>query len=349
MKRTVFALLSLLFVVGCSDKRTLYVYNWSDYIDEGIVRVFERENDCNVVIDSFDDNESMLAKLMAGATGYDVIFPSSYMIPTLVKHNLISALDTNLLPNVIANIDRKYDSTFHSDILKYSVPYAFSATGIAYRKDVFSITNDSEKSWEVLKNPIFQGRVCMLNDIREMIGIGLHMNGCSVNTKNRKEVSRAITYAKGLKKYTRKLDNTQYRVGLVSGEFYVAIGYTSDILQVKEENPDAPIDFFIPKEGSNCCWDEIAITSGGDRELAHKFIDFLYVPENAARNMKYVCSTVPNTGMWSFVEEDDRTNVWLNVSQKELDKLELIKDVGDDLKIYTEAWDKFISDKEYAE
>lgn len=346
MKRITFSILAMLIAAGCSEKRTLYVYNWSDYIDEELVRQFEDENDCKVVVDSFDDNESMLAKLMAGATGYDIIFPSSYMIPTLIKNNLVAPLDTNLLPNVIANIDCKYKSTFHSDTMVYSVPYAFSATGIAYRKDVFNLTNDSEMSWEILKSPVSQSRVCMLNDMREMIGIGLHMNGYSINTKNRKEVEKGLSYSKELKKYARKLDNTQYRVGLASGEFYIAIGYTSDILQVMEENPDSPIGFFIPKEGSNCCWDEFAITSRADIELAHKFIDFFYVPENAARNMKYICATVPNRGIWNYVGESEMTNALLNVNKATLDKLELIEDVGDSIEIYIDAWDKFISDKE---
>lgn len=338
------AVASLMLCFGCSEKRTLYVYNWSDYIDEELVAQFERENECSVVIDAFDDNETMLAKLMAGATGYDVIFPSSYMIETLVNHGLIGSLDTNLLPNVVANIDHKYDKVFHDRVLTFSVPYAFSVTGIAYRSDKYRPT-DAELSWDLLVNPAFENRVSLLNDIREMLGIGLKKNGNSVNSKNENELSDAVAYIKKLKNRAKKLDNVQYRISLVNGEFYVAVGYVCDILQVKNENPCSPISFFVPKEGSTCCWDEMAVTSGANRELAHKFIDFLYRPDVAAKNVSYVCAPMPNDGMMAVVGDAVREDPWINIREDVLSKLELVLDVGEAMPMYTKAWDEFISFK----
>lgn len=123
----------LLALLGCKEeKQNLYVYTWADYIDPELIQQFEKENDCRVVIDTFDCNESMLAKIMAGAKGYDILMPTEYIMPLLVDKDLIEPIDTNLLQNVIANFDKKFESEWS---LKWNVPYAFSCTGILWRKD----------------------------------------------------------------------------------------------------------------------------------------------------------------------------------------------------------------------
>jgi len=336
-----------LVFIGCGGERqrTLFVCNWSDYVDPEVVQGFEREYGCRVVIDAMDDNETMLAKMLAGATGYDVVFPSSYIVPVMVGHGLLGELDTNLLPNVTANLDYgRYGKVFSGGVLKWSVPYSLSATGIAYRRDVYEVKGDGDRRWNLLTYPVFRGRVCILNDMREVLGVGLIKRGYSPNTKSAKGLGRALEYAKDLKRHASKMDSVQYRVGLVSGETLAAMAYSCDVLQVLSENPESPISFFIPEEGSTCCWDEMVVTRNADRELAHAFIDYLYRPEVAARNLGYVNGTVPNVGMWEYAEESMRTNEWYRLSEDNLRRLHLIEDVGDAMGEYVKAWDAFMAE-----
>ena len=332
------------------DKPVLHVYNWSDYIDPELVHKFEAANNCSVVIDTFDDNETMLAKMLAGATGYDVIFPSSYIIPVLRRNGLIQSLDIEKLPNVKANFDDKFTSALHEDSMKYSVPYAFSVTGIAYRKDKFEELNKETIAepygWDFLLKKWCENRISILQDIREMLGIGLKQYGFSNNSASEEELAKACDFALMLKNVSRRMDNAEYRVGLANTTFYAAIGYNCDVLQVQQENPETPIEFFVPSNGSNCCWDEMCITATSKHiDLAHKFIDFLYDGEIAAQNIDYVCTIQPNKAMWEFLDEEKKSNPLINIPQETLNRLELIKDVGDNIAIFNKWWDKFMSTK----
>jgi len=335
------SLACLALLCGCGEEKvTLHIFNWSDYIDESLIAKFEQENDCKIVQDVFDDNETMLAKLLAGASGYDIVFPSSYIIPVMVRNDLIQPLNMDLLPNVKENFDEKYLSLKHEYMMKYSVPYAFSMTGIAYRKDKVS---DQEKidSWDALKHPAFEGRVSLLHDIREMMGVGLKMTGHSVNSKDPKEIDEALNYILGLKRHARKLDNLMYKSALVNGEFFISLGYNSDVLQIMQENPAVDLKFFIPKEGSTCCWDEMVITNNAKTELAHKFINFLYDAEHAAINMPYVAAIMPNKGMWKYLDSEISKNELYYPNAETLQRLELIMDLGDKISLYNKAWDVF--------
>lgn len=332
------------FTRNVEEIETLHVYTWSDYIEPEVVHQFEEQNNCKICIDTFADNESMLAKLMSGANGYDVIFPSSYIVPVMVRNKLVDKLDLSQLSNVVANLDKKFSPHFHKDTLVYSVPYAFSVTGLAYRNDKVD-KGQLKQSWDDLKHPMFSKRVSLLRDVREMFGIGLRMNHCSVNSTDPNELDIALKYIKSLKKYVSKLDNEMYRTAIVNGELHACIGYSSDVLQIMfDSDVGDTVSFYIPDEGSTCCWDEMVVASSSTKkELAHKFIDFLYNGKVAAQNMSYICSAVPNNSMWDHLDEKYRNNYLINLSTQVLNKVQLIKDIGSAVQQYNDRWDKFMS------
>lgn len=337
--KAITATLMMCLAFGCKDaKQTLYVYTWADYIDPDVIAKFETVHDCHVEIDTFDSNEAALAKLLAGANNYDVMFPTSYVIPTMRRNGLLSEIDANKLPNVMKNFDSKYQKFISNEGFKWSIPYAFGMTGIAWRSDKLHF--DDELSWHVLDEGDGK-RICLLDDMREMFGIALKLNGFSVNSTNKVELEKAVNAAIKWKANAMKLDNTQYRTGLVSGEMYVAIGYNSDVLQIKDENPSAHIEFKIPKEGSTCCFDEMVILKNGKSDLSHKFIDFLYDAEVAAQNCKYICSAMPNVAMKAHMEKEDLENELMFPSEDILKRLELTDEIDEALPMWNEFWDKF--------
>lgn len=332
---------------GCTQEKTvLHVYNWEDYINPELIEQFENENNCKVYVTTFDSNESMLSKLLVGVTGYDIIFPSSYVIPLLIENNLIQKIDITLLPNVTNNFDNTYLKFINDPNMTYSVPYAFSMTGLAYLKNKMPKNFIHHDSMEIIKDPAFKGRICLLNDMREIIGIALKHNGYSLNSTNCVELEKALNTAIEWKKHVVKLDNEQYKTGLASGEFLCVMGYNSDILQIMEENNEKDLYFFIPENGSSCCFDEMVIPKGAKNvALAHKFINFLYDAKNAAKNINYIYTILPNKGMIPLLDNELRQNQLIFPPQKFLDRLELINHLGDGLQLYSQYWDKFKSTK----
>lgn len=331
------------FCLGCTeDKTTLHVYNWEDYIDPELIAKFEAENNCHVSITTFDSNEGMIAKLLAGATGYDVMFPSSYAIPTLINNNLIQKLDFSMLSNVVRNFDAAYAKFMLDDKMTYSVPYAFSMTGLAYYKNRMPKEFSHKDSMDIIADDAFKGRVCILNDMREILGIALKHNGFSLNSTNAAKLAAATATAISWKKHVVKLDNEQYKTGLASGEFLCVMGYNSDILQVMEEDKSAEICFFIPEKGSACCFDEMVISKDSANViLAHKFIDFIYDAKNAAQNMNYIYTIIPNKAMATLLSDEVKKNPLIFPSAEVLNRLELLNYLGESLELYTECWDKF--------
>lgn len=128
-------LASILSLCGCNEKRTLYVYNWSDYISPDLIESFQEKYDCKVVIDTFDSNEMLYAKLKACGSGYDLVFPSSYQVDMLVREGLLEKLDHEKIPTVIANFDHDYDDKVLDKSLTYSIPYVVTYTGLLCAKD----------------------------------------------------------------------------------------------------------------------------------------------------------------------------------------------------------------------
>ena len=323
---------------GCEDKNTLYVYTWSDYISPALIEKFEKDNNCKVEISTFDCNEGMYAKLIAGATGYDVIMPTEYVMNQLINADLIDAVDTNLLPNVVKNIDMKFASKW---TLKYDVPYAFSCTGILWRKD--KCPSDLEfKDWNDMFDSRLQGRICMMNDIREVLGIALKMNGNSVNSTNEIEISKATKLAKSWKAACTKMDNESYRSGIPAGEFYVAMAYNSDAIQlVADDDLGADLGYFVPTNGTTSSVDVFCVMKDSQHKaLAHKFIDMFYELDNAVDNAEYNGVPMPIIGLFDALSDKYKAIPMMKVTDDLKKKCEDIQDVGESLNLYSAAWDK---------
>jgi spermidine/putrescine transport system substrate-binding protein len=327
---------SMFIISGCKDKPKLHVYTWADYIDPDLIQKFEQENNCKVEIDTFDSNETLFAKLMAGASGYDIIMPTEYFIPTLIDANLIEKLDTNKLSNVSKNFDEKYKSKWS---FIYDIPYAFSCTGILYRKD--KCPDDLKfLDWNDLLDPRLKGRVCIMNDIREILGLALKMNGYSVNSKSYAELSEAVIIARRWKAACSKMDSEAYRIGIPSAEFSAAMAYNSDAIQLIAEGNDY-VEFSIPTNGTTSSVDTFCITkSAKNKELAYKFIDMCYSMSNAVRNSEYIGAPMPVKGLFEALSDKYKNISIMNVTDELKNKCEDIQDIGNDLDMYSKAWDR---------
>lgn len=331
-----FAVLAGVFISGCGpSKPVLNVYMWSDYIDMDLVKEFEKENNCRVVIDIFDSNEFMYSKLKAGGTGYDVILPTSYMAKVMFDQNMLSKLDLSKIPNS-KYINKKVLSDLAIDKkMEYSIPYMLGYTCVAYNKEK---VGDLPASWDVFSNEKFAGKMTMLNDHREAIGAALFYLGKSMNSVNEQDLAKAKEILLKWKKNLAKFDNELYKVGIQSGEFLIVQGYSGDLFQVLAESPN--LAYMCPKEGiSMSCDDWVIPVTAKNKELAYKFLNFICEPKNAAKNMEFTCYSAPIPEAKKYVSEENKNHPGMFISDDLYKRGELIRDLGDDNAKFNTLWD----------
>jgi spermidine/putrescine transport system substrate-binding protein len=322
---------------GCGQPapRTLHVYTWADYIAPEVVQRFERENRCRVVIDTFDSNEAMYAKLKAGASGYDVVTPSSYFVAIMAQQGMLLPLDHAQLPN-LANVDTAYLKIALDPGMEHSVPYMLTNTGFAYLKDK---VKGVEPTWAVFDRTDLKGRMTMLDDMRETIGAALKFLGYSLNTTDDAELARARDVVIRWKRNLAKFENEQYKSGIASGEFLLVHGYSGDLLTAQTENPE--VTFVAPREGlSVACDDLVILKDAAAPGLAHRFINFLHDPGVAATNSQAILYLCPNTGAYARLPASFMDNPAVKLDPAVQAKCEVIRDLGPDNAKYTKVWDE---------
>ncbi len=340
VKTLIGAALALGILAGCGpSKPELHIYTWSDYVDEDVKSKFEEENNCKVVIDTFDSNEAMYAKLQAGSTGYDIITPSSYQIPLMAKNKMIIPLDHSKIPNVKKNFDAAFANSILDPSFTYNAPYMVTYTGIAYRKD--KIAKDVPvDSWKIYETAALKGRMSLLSDMRETIGAALKSLGYSLNSEKKEELDKAVEVVLKWKKNIAKFDNEQYKTAVAAGEWFVGHGYSSDVTQIMLE--DDKVGFSLPKEGFTIAFDEMVIAADApQKELAHKFIDFMYRPEMAKANMESVCAPMPVKAALEALKPELKALIVKDADT--IKRGEVLRDFDDKPEVrrmYIEAWDK---------
>ncbi len=342
MRKIVLAALAAAAAFSACGKAepTLHIYTWADYFKPDIVRRFEAVRSCRVVIDTFDSNEAMYAKIKAGASGYDLLTPSSYMVSLMQAQGMLRPIDRALVPNLV-HVDPEYLKIAVDRTMDHSVPYMISNTGIAYLR---SRVADFVPSWAMFGRADLRGRMTLLNDMRETIGAGLKFLGHSLNTTNERELEAARDVILGWRANIAKFENEQYKTGLASGEFLLVQGYSGDILQVRKENPD--IAFALPVEGAALSVDDLVIpVTAMEAGLAHAFIDFLHDPAVAAENTAFLGYLCPNREGYGLLPPELRNDPAVFIDPELRAKSEVIMDLGAANALYVRIWDEIKSAK----
>ena len=325
----------------------LHIYTWSDYIAPEVIAGFEKGLGVKVVVDTFDSNEAMYAKLKAGGTGYDIMMPSSYQIGQMAKDGMIDKLDHAKCPNVKKNFDVSYAPQVVDPSFGYSAPYSVTYTGFMYLKDKIPHGVDPE-SWSVLGVAALKGRITLLDDIREVIGAGLMSLGYSINSTNPKEIDAAVAQVLKWRGNIRKFDSESYKTEVPGGATWLGLGYSTDVTQVivGDEESGAParddIGFALPKEGFTIAFDEMVIAKDAKRkDLAYAFINYIYDGEVAKVNMEYICG--PNPVKPGIEALDDGYRSLIIIDKEKIARGPVLRgfsDRPDVMELYNKAWDK---------
>jgi spermidine/putrescine transport system substrate-binding protein len=333
-------MICFLLLTGCgSSKPQLNLFVWGEYFSPELIEQFEEEHDCQVVIDTFETNEAMYAKLKLGAAGYDIVMPSNYIVETMVEQGMLRLINIPDLKN-IDFIDRREAERIGIPIGPYGIPYMISYSGLGCRKERIE---DFKPSWTLFGRSSLRGRMTMLGDMREAMGASLITLGYSVNTDDPDEIDRAVELLLKWKKNLAKFESEQFKNGLASAEYLVVQGYNTDILQVIIEEPS--VSFVYPEEGSPFSIDCLAIpATSKNPELALAFIDFFLRPDIAARNMNFSLTANLVAVDRDHLIETLRNSGILNPPESLREKAQLIKNLGETLRLYSEAWERVLTE-----
>jgi spermidine/putrescine transport system substrate-binding protein len=297
-----------------------------------VLRQFEEEYACEIVYDTFASNEELYAKLLSGGTGYDLVFPSGDYVAIMIKQNMLERIDQSKLSNG-GNIDPLVlQKAGYDPNMEYSVPYYFGAAGIAVNT---ARVPQYEKSWSIFSRSDLQGKMTMLDDMREVLGDALVHLGYSVNTTNPAELAAARDLVNSSwKPNLIKFDAEAFGKGFADEDFWVVQGYAEVVFEEISEELKKNTAFFIPPEGGPGYIDSMCLLKGAKHaDLAYKFIDFIHRPEVYAEFTDYF-------GFPATVNIPARAlkKIPPNYQAEELTNVELKDDVGEDLKLYDDAW-----------
>ena len=294
MKKTVALLLTLSLAVlpltACGSASSsgsngeVVVYNWGEYIDPDTISMFEEETGIKVIYDEFETNEIMFPKIEAGASKYDVVCPSDYMIKKMIENDLLAEINYDNVPNAKANIGQQYwDMSKEFDPEnKYSIPYCWGTVGILYNK---TMVDGPVDSWSILWDEKYADNILMQDSVRDAFMVALKLNGYSMNSVNPEELNAAKESLIAQKSLVQAYVIDQVRDKMIGNEAAIGVIYSGEAIFTQRENPD--LEYVIPKEGTNVWIDSWVITKNApNKENAEKFIDFMCRPDIALKNFE---------------------------------------------------------------
>lgn len=330
----------------CGDRsklsRELNLYTWVEYIDPAIKDQFEAE--CGVKINetNFDSNETLLATLQAGGTGYDVIVPSDYMVQIMIEEGMLEELDFSVITN-IKNMEPQNINQYFDPEQKYTVPYFWGTSGLAVDT---SVVPEPEDSWKMVFEPSPEvcGKISMLDDERETLGAALMYLGYSINDTDPAHLEEAKNLLIEQSKCVKAYDSQTNDDLIVSGETAIAHIWTGDAILAGD--PEAGgregIIYLIPQEGCTIWQDNLAVPVGApNKYTAMVFINYLSDAEIAAQNAMWVGYGSPNAAAKQFIDPEILADEGIYPPEDVATRLQWIEDVGDALELYDRMWTEF--------
>ncbi|MBQ6482524.1 MAG: extracellular solute-binding protein [Anaerolineaceae bacterium] len=333
--------LALLFGgVFTKNSNQVYVYNYGEYIDPEVIKMFQEETGIEVVYDEYETNEIMFAKIASDPSSYDVVCPADYMVSRMINLDMVEPLDYEQLPNTLEHIGKQYFETMEAfdPGNQYAVPYFWGTVGILYNTNM---VDDPVTSWDILWNPKYKGEILMQDSVRDAFMIPMIRNGFSINTVDPAEVEIATQDLIDQSPLVQAYVVDQVRDKMIGNEAALGVIYSGEALYCQWENPD--LEYVVPDEGSLVWFDSWVITKNArNKENALKWIDFLSRPEIALMNFEFITYSVPNETAREMIEDEEVRNSDIAFPGDEILNRcyseEYLGEEGE--KLYAEAWKK---------
>jgi putrescine transport system substrate-binding protein len=310
------AVLALHASLARAEERTVNFYNWSNYVAPGVLEDFTRETGIKVVYDTFDANETLETRLLAGNSGYDVVVPTAYFLQRQITANVFQKLDKAKLPN-LANawpaVTKRLAIYDPGNV--YAANYMWGTTGVGYNvKAVQKILGADARidSWDVVFKPenLAKFKDCgvhMLDSADDIFPAALSYLGLDPNSTKQADLEKAADLVTKIRPYVRKFHSSEYLSALATGEICFVVGWSGDIMQARsraaEAKNDIEIGYAVPKEGAQMFFDNLAIPADAKNVTeAYELINYLYRPEIAAKNSDFLSYANGNLASQNMVD-----------------------------------------------
>lgn len=291
---------------GSGDVKTLYVYNWGEYISDGSEGSYDTNAEfekwyektygekVKVNYSTYASNEDMYAKLSAGAAAYDVVIPSDYMIARMITEGMLRKINKENVPNLeYVNLEMLFgdDNPYYDPTNEYSVPYTYGTVGIIY--NTTRVSKEDIGSWDLMWNEKYKGDILQFNNSRDAFMTAQLLLGYSVNSDNDEEWVAALNKLLEQKEIVQGYVMDEIFNKMENGSAAISAYYAGDFFTMYGDNED--LAFFYPKEGTNIYVDAMCIpTCSQNPELAERYINFMLSEDAAIANAEYICYASPN-------------------------------------------------------
>jgi spermidine/putrescine transport system substrate-binding protein len=330
------SILALAATIAQAATTNLSIFIWSEYLPAEIVREFESRHGCKVTLDLFEDAETMLAKVQrGGASLYDVVVSPDYLVPAMVKLNLLAPLRPTNLVN-LTNLEPRFRNPPYDPGNRYSVPYQWGTVGLYVRNKT---PTPPEATWGLVFDPAQRpGPFVLIDSMRDLIGAALKYKGYSLNSTDPRQLKEARDLILATKKHCLSFDaSVGARNKVLSRAAQAAIVYSGEAARGMSDDQETV--YVIPREGSQIWVDNLLVPiKAPHRDLAERFIDFCLDPEIGARisNRTRFCS--PNRAARPHLDAALLSNPAFYPPPETLAKLEFLEDLGARSRLYDEIW-----------
>lgn len=306
-----------------ANANELFLYNWANYIPPDLLERFEKETGISVTLDVYDSNESMLAKLQAGATGYDIVVPSGYMVRTMIAEGLAQEINASELSN-FGNVAKPHNSPPFDSERTYSAPYMWGTTGLAYDS---ARVPDLEESWKEIFEPRdeLKGQVVMLNDPVEAWNAAAHYVGVSKCTDSSEDAEKILAALEKQKPDLAMYSSSGTIDRMVAGEVVMHHMWNGAAHRAKAKKES--IKYIYPKEGLDVWGDHFVVPKGAPNvENAKTFINWMMDPKNAAEASNFTGYMNAIAGSGEYLDDSLKADPAVNMPEEYSDRLRPLLD-----------------------
>ena len=334
MRGTALSLAALVATAGVAGASELNVYNWGEYINPEVLKKFEEETKIKVNLSTYSSNEEMLAKIQGGATGYDIVFPSVHMQDIMAKLDLLEKTDINKYEG-FKNIDPSFLRAKSDPNGEYCLPYAWGSVGIFYNRKVLG--KDVTGWKDLIETVKAKGlKFTLLDDMREVLAVGLILNGHKINSTDPAELQQAADTIIAMKPDVAAFTYDE-RPMVQAGDVAAGHAFVGAMIDVFGNEKD--LGYVIPEEGATMYQEDICVLkSAPNKENAIKFLQFYTRPEIVALNVAQQTNGTANVPARQLTPEKIKNSKEINPPAETMARLQIFEDLGPALRQLDRVW-----------
>jgi len=314
--------------------KSVSVFMWSEYIDPELVERFQKETGVKVVLDTYENTETMMSKVSSAGSLYDVVVMSDHAVRTMIKKGVLRPLELAKIPNA-ANVSARFLKPAFDPEGRYSLPYQWGTMGLVYRTDRVP---RFDPSWSSVLDPRRQpGPVVLLDSMRDLMAAALLLKGFSPNTRSAAELSAAGEVLAGARsdKLVGFYGSPDSVDKVVAGDAWAAIAYNGDALVKLDDNTE----FVLPREGTIVWVDAMTVPAGARNvEAAHRFINFILDGGVGAQLSNYLSYATPNEASLPLIASEIRADPRVYPAEEDLARAAMLEDVEEATTLYDQIW-----------